>query len=254
MKKIITIIGLLTIAQGLFALDGKEIAIKAHDVSKSKTTHSAVSMTLVDKNGKSDVRMIEEFGKKDGDLSSTVMVFKSPASVKNTRFLKQENDGSADDKWIYLPALKRVRRIASSDGSKSFMGTDFTYDDMESRDVERDNHTLLREESINGEDCYVVRGEAKDSSDSQYSYRVSWIRKDNFVPVKVELFDKSQELIKIMTVRNLQNIDGFWTPMDVVMENVQTKHKTELSIKKIEFDKGVNPKVFSQSFLSSGRA
>lgn len=253
MKKLVTFIGLIMIAQGIFALDGKEIAVKVHDVSESKTTHSAIAMKLVDKNGKVDSRMIEEFGMKNGDLSSTVMVFKSPASVKNTRFLKKENDGSADDKWIYLPALKRVRRVASSDGSKSFMGTDFTYDDMETRDVERDIHTLLKEESIDGNECYVVKGQAKDKNDSQYSYRVSWIRKDNFVPIKVELYDKSEALLKVMVVKKLDNIDGYWTPLEVEMENIQSGHKTVLSIKKIEFDKGVNPKVFSQNFLSSGR-
>ncbi|QEN05967.1 outer membrane lipoprotein-sorting protein [Thiospirochaeta perfilievii] len=253
MKKLIALLSLVFIASGVYALDGKEIATSAHNVSKSKTTHSAVSMTLVDNNGKEDVRLLEEFGKKENDLSTTVMVFRSPASVKNTRFLKQENDGSADDKWIYLPALKRVRRIASSDGSKSFMGTDFTYDDMETRDVERDIHTLLKEEAVNGVDCYVVKAEAKDLNDSQYSYRVSWIRKDNFVPIKMELYDSNKELLKVMKVLDLQNIDGFWTPMEVVMENVQTEHKTILSIKKVEFDKGVNPKVFTQSYLSSGR-
>lgn len=253
MKKIISFVVLLMIAQGVFALDGTEIAIKVHDVAESKTTHSIVAMQLVDKNGNIDSRMIEEFGMKKDDLSSTVMVFKSPASVKNTRFLKKENEDSADDKWIFLPALKRVRRIASSDGGKSFMGTDFTYDDMETRDVERDIHTLLKEETIGSDECYVLKGQAKDKDDSQYAYRISWVRKDNFIPIKVELYDKSEELVKVMVINDLQQIDGYWTPMEVEMANVQTDHKTILSIKKIVFDKGVNSKVFSQSFLSSGR-
>lgn len=253
MKKIISMIGLLMIAQGVFALDGTQIAQKSHDVSKSKTTHSAVVMELVDKNGKVDTRTIEEFGMKKNDLSSTVMIFKSPASVKNTRFLKKENEGGREDKFIYLPALKRVRRIASSDGGKSFMGTDFTYDDMETRDVDRDIHTLVKEESLNGEDCYVVKGVAKDPKDSQYSYRLSWIRKDNFVPVKLELYDNQSKLLKVMNVLDLQNIDGFWTPMVAEMKNVQTDHKTVITIKKIIFDKGVNGKVFTQGFLSTGR-
>ncbi|MBN2618181.1 MAG: outer membrane lipoprotein-sorting protein [Spirochaetales bacterium] len=252
-KQIVSILLVLFMAQGLFALDGTQIAEKAHDVAKSKSTHSAVLMELIDEKGDVDSRLVEEFGIKENDLSSTVMVFRSPASVKDTRFLKQENGGRADDKFIYLPALKRVRRIASSDGSKSFMGTDLTYDDMESRDVERDTHSLLREESFNGVDCYVVRAEAKDPADSQYAYRVSWIRKDNFVPIKTELFDKSQKLEKVMTVLDLQNIDGFWTPMKAQMENVQTNHKTVITIQKIEFDKGVSKNIFTQGFLQTGR-
>lgn len=253
MKKILSFIGLLTIASGAFALDGTEIAQAAHDVAESKTTHSLVAMTLVDKNGKEDARVVEEYGQKDGDLSKTIMMFKSPASIKNTRFLKSENEGSSDDKWIYFPALKRVRRIASSDGGSSFMGTDFTFDDMESRDVDRDTHELLREENVNGSDCYVVKGQAKDPSDSQYSYRVSYIRKDNFVPIKADLYDKAGDLEKVLEVNNLQQVSGYWTPIKATMTNVQTGHSTTIEVKNIEFDKGVNAKIFSQSFMKSGR-
>lgn len=254
MKKLGSVLAVLMMAGGLFALDGKQIAQKSHDVSESKTTHSAVVMELINSNGDVDTRMIEEFGIKENDLSSTVMVFRSPASVKNTRFLKKENDGRADDKWIYLPALKRVRRIASSDGSKSFMGTDFTYDDMETREVERDNHTLLKEETINGFDCYVLKAIAVDPEDSQYSHRVTWIRKDNFVPIKMELFDKSEKLVKVMSVLDLKQIDGYWTPVKAEMKNVQENHRTVITIKKIVFDKGVDKGVFSTNFLKSGRS
>ena len=254
MKKLLSFIGLLTIASGAFALDGTQIAQASHDVAESKTTHSLVAMTLIDKNGVKDERIVEEWGRKENDLSDTIMVFRAPASVKNTRFLKKENEGAADDKWIYLPALKRVRRIASSDGGSSFMGTDFTYDDMESRDVERDNHELLREETVNGFDCYVVKGVAKDPEDSQYSYRISYIRKDNFVPIKLELFDKANDLEKVMEVQDLREVSGYWTPIKATMTNVQTGHSTSIEIKNIEFDKGVNPKIFTQSFMSSGRA
>lgn len=253
MKKITGFISLLFLAQGLFALDGTEIAQRAHDVAESKTTHSAVAMTLIDKNGKEDPRMIEEFGMKENDLSTTIMIFKSPATVKDTRFMQKENDGSSDDKWIFLPALKKVRRIASSDGDKSFMGTDFTYDDMETRDVERDSHELIKEESVGEDECYVVKATSIDPEDSQYSYRISWIRKDNFVPVKMEMYDKSGDLVKVMQVLDLQQISGYWTPLEAIMENVQTGHKTKISVKKIVFDEGVDKRVFSQNFLLNGR-
>lgn len=254
MKRLVSVLSVLMLAGGLFSLDGREIAQKSHDVAESKTTRSAVMMELINSNGDVDTRMVEEFGIKEDGLSSTIMIFRAPASVKNTRFLKMENDGRADDKWIYLPALKRVRRIASSDGSKSFMGTDFTYDDMETREVERDNHTLLREENFNGFDCYVLRAESVDPEDSQYSYRVTWIRKDNFVPIKMELFDKNEKLEKVMTVLDLQQIDGYWTPVKAEMKNVQEDHKTVITIKKIVFDKGVDKKMFTTNFLKTGRS
>ena len=238
---------------GLSALTGTEIAQSAHDIDKATTSHAAVRMELVDADGTVDARMIEEWSMEEGDLSSTLMIFRSPASVADTRFLQKENDARADDKWIYLPALRRVRRIASSDGHKAFMGTDFSYDDMETREVERDTHELIGEEQVGSWDCYVVKGVAVDPSDSQYSHRITWFDKETFVPVKIELFDKDGELLKRMEVQELEQIDGFWTPMNAVMTNVQTSHSTRVTLLKMVYDENVDSRMFTTSFLEQGR-
>jgi len=253
-------VALLLIAQSfiisglLFALTGTEIAQKAHDIDDPKTSHSAVQMDLINKDGKVDSRMVEEWAMDDAsDLGSTVIVFRKPSSVANTRFLQKENDDRDDDKWIYLPALKRVRRIASSEGSKSFMGTDMSYDDMETREVEQDTHELLGEEKFGKWDCYKVKGKAVDSSDSQYSYRITWFDKESFVPVKAEMYDKNEKLIKVLEVEKLQKVSGYWTPLDGVLSNVQTGHFTRVTILKIEYDKGVSTKLFTTNFLKRGK-
>ena len=210
-------------------------------------------MDLVSENGDTDSRMVEEWSTENGELESTVMVFRSPATVANTRFLQKENDGRDDDKWIYLPALKRVRRIASSDGEKSFMGTDMTYDDMSTREVEQDTHDLLGEETYGSWDCYKVKGQAKDPADSQYSYRITWFDKETWYPVKVEMYDKSENLEKVMTVEKLEEIDGYWTPMEVKMSNVQTGHSTIVSMLKIVFDEPISDRLFTTNYLEQGR-
>jgi hypothetical protein len=255
---------LITLSIGLIATTtlfadqkGTEIMQKVYDVATPKYSHSAVEMDLKNSDGDVQKRMLEEWGMEDNDgLASTVMIFRSPSTVKDTRFLQTENGGnSADSKWIYLPALRTVRRIASSDGNKAFMGTDATYDDMETRDVSEDTHSYMSEESFNGYDCYVVDSVAVDMDESQYSHRVSWIDKNSYVPVKIEMYDKADNaLLKVMTVNELKNVSGYWIPTADTMENVQTGHVTFIKILQIELDKPLSSRMFTSTFLKTGRA
>ncbi len=253
MKKIKCILAMLILSQALFAMTGLEVATAHDEKEKPDTTHMLLQMDLIEESGKTASRVIEQWGADKDELANSIMVFRTPASVKNTRFLQVENSDRGDDKWIYLPALKRVRRIASSEGSKSFMGSDLSYDDMETRDLERDTFELIKEETIDSWDCYVVKGQAVDSDDSQYAYRLTWFDNDTFVPVKIEMYDKKNELLKVVTVKSLQNVNGFWTPMDTVIKNVQSGHSTNMKVLKVEFDKPVNPRMFTTQFLSNGR-
>jgi len=237
----------------LFALNGTEVIQSAHDVETGKTTHSAVQMDLISADGSVDRRLVEEWRMEENDLNKMIMVFRKPASVANTRFLQIENDDRGDDKWIYLPALKRVRRIAASDGEKSFMGTDITYDDMETRDVERDTHQLLGEETVDQWNCYKVKSMAKDPEDSQYGYRISWIDKETYVPVKVAMYDKQEELLKVLEVKKLEKVNAYWTPMDTLLTNVQTGHSTRVTFLKVVFDEPLNPRMFTTTFLERGK-
>ena len=252
-KRIAAVAAAVMIPLSLFGLDGTEIARRAHDIEDGDTSHSAVQMDLIESDGEVKSRLIEEWGRDEGDLTSMVMVFRSPASVKDTRYLQIENENRDDDKWIYLPALKRVRRIASSEGDKSFMGSDATYDDMETREVERDHHELLREERFEKWDCHVVKAWARDPEDSQYSYRITWFDTASFVPVKVEMYDKQETLLKVLSVEVLEQVQGYWTPLQTLMENVQTGHATRLTFKKIVYDEPLPDALFSTSFLETGR-
>lgn len=236
-----------------FALDGTEIMQKAYDVKEPAFTHSAVRMDLIEADGTTESRMVEEWGREANGLKSVVMAFRSPATVKDTRFLQVENEGRANDKWIYLPALRTTRRVASSEGDKSFMGTDATYDDMETREVSVDTHELLGEEKVGSYDCYKVKSAAKNPADSQYGYRISWIDKGSFVPVKAEMYDKKGALLKVLTVEKLEQKGGYWIPMSNCLKNVQTGHSTRLEIMQIEIDKPLSDKLFSTNFLNTGR-
>lgn len=251
----VLLLGVLLVLAGspLFALDGREIAQRVHDRDTGETTHSLVQMVLRESGGDTSTRTVENWIREaDDGTSSSVVVFHEPASVKDTRFLTIENKGRDDDQWIFLPGLGRVRRIAASEGDSSFMGTDFTYDDMQSREVDEDIHKLIKEEQAEGYNCYVVESLPKESS-PQYSKRLQWVAKENWIPVKIELYDSDGELHKVLTIGRIEKVQGFWTAIDTTMTNVRTDHSTDLNIKKLVYNEKVPEGLFTVNFLRTGR-
>lgn len=270
MKKITVLLLMLVMSAFAFAeyTTGVEVARAARDRDSGDSLMARMEMVLVEADGtRKPSRVINTWGytyDKDQDLSKMVMEFNTPASIKGTRFLTVEQPtGTDDDKWIYLPGLKRVRRIASSDKSSSFVGSDFTYGDMETREVEDDTHKLLRTETVNGYECYVVEATPVDAEDSQYAKRVTYVTKEHLVPVKVELYNKkTNEIQKVMTIQGeIKKLQGIWTVFSTTMEDKETGHSTILKIMEdkkgnamIKYNVGINPKRFTQEFLKTGRA
>ena len=255
LKKAVILFALTVLCIGFtFAEDGKSIVQKSLDVKRPKFTHSALKMTLVDSKGNTEERMIEQWAKDPGDKTgAAVIVFKKPASVKDTRFLQIVNKDRANDKWIYLPALRTVRRIAGAEGSKPFMGTDADYDDLETRKIDDDTHTLLGEETVDSYNCWKVESTAVDPKSSRYSKKITYIDKVTCIPVMPEMYDKKGALLKVLKVEKLEQKNGYWIPIKGNLTNVQTKHSTHLEILNIEIDKPINDKMFTQNFLNTGR-
>lgn len=255
MKVYISIILLIFIVSGVSAANGKEILQMADEVKSPDTTHGLVELIITESNGSNKNRIVEMWSSTDSDnYSKQIMVFRAPASVKNTRFLVKENE-DGDDKWIFMPALGKVRRIAASDGSSSFMGTEFTYDDMSDRDIDDDTHKLLREDEFNGQECYVIESTPVDPTDSEYSKRIKWVIKDSDIleTIKIEFYNKKGELSKVLTIPELQYIDGFWIPIELKMENIISGRSSTLLNKKIEINIKTNPGVFEKRFLTTGK-
>lgn len=262
-KKLIASAAALLLTTAAFALDGKEVIQKVLDVEDPSFSQTLVVMELIEKNGQKDMRQVKEYGRSVNGLKCVVMDFVGPntSKVKGTRFLLQENEGKkADDKFIYLPDLRTTRRVNTSDGSKAFVGTDASYDDLSTRDIDQDNHTLVAEsEAKNGyADCWKVESISKDPNDSQYGKKIQWIDKKTLIPVYAELYDKKGKLEKVLTVEKLEVVTGatgktYNTPMVNLMENVQTGHKTRLTIQQIILDKPLPAGVFTQNFLNTGK-
>jgi hypothetical protein len=235
-------------------LTGRDIAIKVHDRPEGDDRKGIMHMTLINRRGRTRERAVLFLSKDYGEDSKSITYFQSPADVKGTGFLQYEYDDPSkeDDRWLYLPALKKIRRITGSSKSEYFMGTDFTYDDMGDRSVDEDNHKLLRKEEKDGQKFWVVESRPKDR-DYMYSKTVKWIRQDSLIPVKVEFYDRQENLLKILTVIDIKKQDGFWTMFKMVMDNIQEKHKTILDIKEIHYNTGLKDSLFRVSTLERGR-
>lgn len=252
----------LTLALGAsaFAIDGVGVMQNVYDRKKPEFTQAAVQIQLM-KDGKlEETRSVGEYGRCRDNLTDMTMVFMSPAKVKDTRFLVRENKGRDDDKWIYLPSLKSTRRIAASEGDKPFVGTDFSYDDMSSREVEEDTHTLLKESEDKGgfKDLYVVESVPKEPKSSQYSKRISWVTKDTWIPTYIELYDKKGNLLKVNEIKSITKMPGkdgymYNIPTENVMTNVQTKHSTTMRLGNLVIDKPIPDRNFTPDFLTTGK-
>ncbi|MFC1713177.1 outer membrane lipoprotein-sorting protein [Candidatus Poribacteria bacterium] len=235
-------------------LTGRDIMIKVDERPDGDDQRSIMKMTLINKRGKTRERSVLTYSKDYGKDRKSLMYFQSPGDVKGTGFLSWDYDDPKkdDDQWLYLPALKKSRRISSSSKNDNFMGTDFTYDDMGDRNVDEDMHELLREEELDGHKCWVVESKSKEE-DYIYSRRVSWVRKDALVMLKVEFYDRRGSLLKILTSPDIRKQDGIWAHFRMEMENVQNEHKTIIEMMEIQYDIGIKDSMFRVSTLERGR-
>ncbi len=235
-------------------LTGEQIMRKADAREKPKTSKQTTTMKLIDKRGKERVRSVVGYSKDFGSVKKTIMVFKKPADVKGVGYLSFDYDeaGKDSDSWLFLPALGKPRRISGSSKNDDFMGTDFTYSDMGERSIDEDEHRLIKEETIDGNKCWVVESRPKDKK-NLYSKTISWIRQDVLIPVKVEFYDKKSNLMKVLTNSNIQKIRGIDTILKMEMNNIQKNHKTIILYDNTEFNIVVNDSYFTVASMERGR-
>ena len=253
-KTAATIIVALSAMVSAETLTGRDIVQKVHERPNGDTRSSELSMTLINKSGAKRERKITSFAMDVGKDTKQIMFFRYPNDVKGTGFLAVDYDdiNKDDDKWLYLPAMKKTRRISGkSSKTDYFMGSDFTYDDVGQRNIDEDTHKLLREEKVDGIDCWVVESVPK-KGDEIFSKKISWIRKDCLIAAKMEYYDKLGKLHRALKVENVVQVDGFWSIAKMSMENVQTNHKTLLEFGDIKFNIPLDAKTFTVPRLERG--
>ena len=235
-------------------LTGREIIQNVKDRPDGDTRYAEMELTLKKKNGSSRQRKITSWAMDEGKDTKKIMFFTYPGDVKGTGFLTYDYNqiGKEDAKWLYLPAMKKTRRISgSSSKTDYFMGTDFTYDDMGSRNVDEDKHQLLREEVSDGHKCWVVESKPIDNHEI-YSRKVSWIRQDCLTAIYVEYYDKLDKLHRVLTVQDIKKVQDFWTICKMEMQNVQTGHSTVIVVKNSQYDIKIDKMLFTVAKLEKG--
>jgi hypothetical protein len=189
--------------------------------------------TLTDKNGaKSELAFKGKSKRLAPTLSESIVRFSAPPDLSGAAFLQiQKNDGD-DDRFLYLPDLKRSRRISGNLRANAFMGTDLSFADLDRRDLRDSTATLTGSETIDRWECFVLDVTPK-RDDSQYSHVELWIRKDNYLPIRMKLYDRTKTLLKSFTALEMKRVSNQWFISKSRMVNQQQRHTTELFLDRI---------------------
>ena len=234
---------------------GLEIAkqAKARDLGWSNS-QSEMVMILRNKKGQEVVRnmrnkSLEVVG--DGDKGLTI--FDTPADVRGTAFLSFSHIADSDDQWIFLPALKRVKRIASRNKSGPFLGSEFAFEDLSSFEVEKNTYNLLREEQLNGMPAFVVEMRPLDEY-SGYTRMVAWIDKEHYRVHQIDFYDKRDTPLKTLKMSDYKLYKGkYWRAEKQFMLNHKNGKSTDIQIKNLQFDVGLSDSDFNENRLQRAR-
>jgi hypothetical protein len=243
----------LVLCGSSFAVTPDEIMKKSQAafLYPGKDFKARVMMKLVSKGGQERVREMtmlrKNFGEAGGNQKYFIYFFQ-PADVKDMTFMVYKYPAKDDDRWLFVPAISMVRRIAAQDKRSSFVGSDFTYEDVSGRDIEDDGHTLTKEEKIGSRDCFVIKSTPK-AADGDYSYKLSWIDKVTSLPIKEEYYDRRGELYKTFAADEIKDVKGFPTVTKRVMKNLQSGHMTEVTYIKTDYNIGIEDSLFTERFL-----
>jgi len=189
-----------------------------------------------------------------GDGDKTLTIFTTPRDVKGTAFLTFSHKTGDDDQWLYLPALKRVKRISSRNKSGSFMGSEFAYEDFSSQEVEKYTYRWIRDEAVDDRECFVVEWFPVDKKNSGYTRRVTWIDKETYRMVKVDYFDRKNTHLKTLTVSGYQKyLDQYWRADEMEMVNHQTGKSTRLAFTGYALRTGLKDSDFNRNSLKRAR-
>ncbi len=252
----ILIISMFTAAPLLLsAQDAAEISKKAADIIDIEAMEMAATLDIHDHRGNVRTRQVAIATRTFNGTAKTLIRFLSPADVRGTSMLVHDHENGGDDMWIYMPALRRTRRIVSSERSASFMGSEFTNADMGSRSVADYNHDLLGSETVDGRECWVVESvplTEQMAEENGYSRMVAWVDKENYHTCRVEYYDLDSELHRVMTISDYrrQQGDHYWA-FSMQVRNVQNNRWSEMKVDRFQAESELAEAQFEVSALEN---
>jgi outer membrane lipoprotein-sorting protein len=234
---------------------GMRIAVEAKESDNGwKDMQASMNMILRNKLGQESIREIRMKSLEvEGDGDKSLSVFDKPRDVKGTAFLSFSHSIGADDQWLYLPKLKRVKRIASRNKSGPFMGSEFSYEDLSSFEVEKYTYKFLKDEPCEGGTCHVIEQYPTDKN-SGYTRRVVWLDQAEYRPWKIDFYDRKDSPLKTLSYHSYQEYKGkHWRPDLMKMVNHQTGKSTDLTYGGYTFQTGLSDSDFNKNTLKRAR-
>jgi len=215
---------------------------------------ASMKMVLKNKQGQESERSIRiQTLEVDGDGDKSLSVFDAPKDIKGTAFLSFTHAITPDDQWLYLPALKRVKRIASANKSGPFVGSEFAYEDLSSQEVEKYTYKYLRDESLDGRDCFVIEAYPVYEN-SGYTRQIAWLDKEMYQPIRIDYYDRKNSELKTLRGSEWEMyLDKYWRPGRMEMTNHQTGKSTTLLWTDYEFKTGMTERDFDRNTLKRTR-
>jgi len=224
----------------LIAADNaRQIVEEAQKRTDAKSQRYEGLLQVFDGKGKiSDKRWsLERLG--SHGASRSVLRFAAPAEVKGVALLVANHPDRASDQWMWTPAIERDRRIALQDRSTRFFGTDFSFEDLEERDVNQYEYSLLGDDTVDGVGCWKIQSQPKEAKSSQYTRSIVWIRKDNYVLARIENFIKDQA-VRRLVYSNIENVQGIWSARQLEMSDLRRGSRTRLTLDKLQYNLPMN--------------
>ena len=231
-----------------------DIMKKQREVHRVKDEEERQALKLTSKGGATKERkLIRYLLSGSGDLDKILVRFTAPRDVENTALLTWEGKDGADDQWLYLPTVKKPKRIAASGKKNRFMGTDFAYEDLRPENVAANRYEMVKSEAVDGVECFVIDATPateRQAADSGYSRRRIWVRKDTLVTVKREYYDKQAKLEKVETHRKLVNLAGpAWRADEIEMQDVVNGTRTLIVVESRAVNRGLKDDFFTETEL-----
>jgi outer membrane lipoprotein-sorting protein len=236
------------------AQDAVEIMSKSHLAYyyAGNDGMSEVNMKIVDKKGSERVREFAmlRLDTEDGGDQKYYTYFRKPSDVSRIAFMVHKNSTGNDQRWIYVPSVDLVKPIAADDKNSSFVGSDFTYEDVSGRHWNEDSHTLVREDALDAKPVYVIESMPKKAYKG-FAKRISFIDKSTFLPMREEYYDDKGDLGRVLRAEKIDVIDGITTVTVRSMESVKKGSKTTVSFTSIKYNLGLKPDLFAERYLKN---
>jgi outer membrane lipoprotein-sorting protein len=176
--------------------------------------------------------------------SKAVIRFTAPAEVKGVALFIENHPDRSSDQWMWTPAIERDRRIAMQDRSTRFFGTDFSFEDLEERDVDQFAYALLGAETVDGVECWKIKTTPKESRTSQYTHSIAWVRKDTYAVARLDSFVKD-DMIRRLTYSNFENVQGIWTARVLEMSEPRRHSRTRLTLQQVKYNAALKDEEFT---------